>query len=73
MSKKALLSRLDFNHACIECIDYMPSFNSADEAGYIIHLKSGFSFDPCSNDFTRFIPLDDISEADNLIIFIRKI
>jgi hypothetical protein len=32
------------------------------EAGYLITLKSGFSFDPMANDDVTFIPVNDYKE-----------
>jgi len=50
--------------AVIQDIEFVDETNG--EAGWFIYLKSSFSFDPCMNDGTRFIPLDDRNQAMNL-------
>lgn len=51
----------------IESIEFIPAFSG--ESGYMITLRDGFSFDPMSNDYTRFIPSDSKEEALNLVVF----
>lgn len=51
----------------IESIEFIPALSG--ESGYMITLNEGFSFDPMSNDYTRFIPQDSKHEALNLVVF----
>jgi hypothetical protein len=51
----------------IESIQWMPEGDG--EAGWMVTLKEGFSFDPMSNDFTRWIPSDCREEIAELVIF----
>ena len=39
------------------------------EAGWMIYLNEDYSFDPMGRDTSRFIPLDNPSEALDLIVF----
>lgn len=49
----------------IESIDYLPE--GSGEAGWMIYLKDGFSFDPRAKDGCRWIPEDSQAEAMQLI------
>ena len=49
----------------IESIDYLPE--GGGEAGYMIYLKDGFTFDPMAKDGCRWIPEDSKAEAMQLI------
>jgi hypothetical protein len=51
----------------VDAIDFINM--DMGEAGWIIYLKDGWSFDPGSVDITRFVPLDDPSEADNFLVY----
>jgi hypothetical protein len=50
--------------AVIADIEFVDETNG--EAGWFIYLKPSFSFDPCMNDGTRFVPFDDQQQAMNL-------
>lgn len=39
------------------------------EAGWIVYLNPVFSFDPMSNDYSRFVPLSDPSEVEDFVVF----
>ena len=39
------------------------------EAGWLVCLNKGFSFDPMADDVTRWIPADDPSEALDLVVY----
>jgi hypothetical protein len=51
----------------IESIQWMPE--GGGEAGWMVTLKEGYSFDPMANDFTRWIPSDCREEISELVIF----
>ena len=51
----------------IDAVDWMEEGDG--EPGWMIYLKSGWSFDPCSNDGSRFVPANAPEEFKNLIIF----
>jgi hypothetical protein len=52
----------------IDAIDYMQEGDG--DAGWMIYLKDGYSFDPMSNDGCRWIPEDCAEEALDLHCFI---
>lgn len=52
----------------IECIEFYADSNNG-EAGWVIYLNEGWSFDPGSRDFTRFVSFDDPSEADSFVVY----
>ena len=62
-----LLKSLGSDFAKVEFVETLPE--GFGEAGYMLHLRDGYSFDPMSEDLTRFIPASDMSEADSLVIF----
>jgi hypothetical protein len=68
MTLKRLTKTLGSNFSKVDVIDFLPD-TGFGEAGYMLHLKDGYSFDPMAEDLTRFIPAGDLSEADNLVIF----
>lgn len=49
----------------IEAIDYLQEYDG--DAGWIIYLKEGYTFDPMANDGSRWIPEDCPEEAMQLI------
>jgi hypothetical protein len=51
----------------IESIQWMPE--GSGEAGWMVTLEEGYSFDPMANDFTRWIPSDCREEISELVIF----
>jgi hypothetical protein len=51
----------------IEDVEFVPE--GAGEAGWFIYLKPGWSFDPGSEDTTRFIPLDNAHEGMMLMAY----
>jgi hypothetical protein len=51
----------------IDAIDYMQEGDG--DAGWMIYLKDGYSFDPMSNDGCRWIPEQDKHEALDLHCF----
>lgn len=65
------MSRMHPKHSlpkeAIDVIDFYPE--GSGEAGWVIHLKDGWSFDPGANDTTRFVPLDDPRESENFIAY----
>jgi len=52
----------------IDCIDFYASSDNG-EAGWVIYLKDGWSFDPGSNDTSRFVSFDDPSEVDGFTLY----
>ena len=68
MTLKRLTKTLGSNFSKVDVIDFLPD-TGFGESGYMLHLKDGYSFDPMANDVTRFIPANDLSEADSLVIF----
>lgn len=67
MTIKNVLKSLGSDFLKVEFVETIPE--GMGEAGYMLHLRDGFSFDPMANDLTRFIPADDLSEAENLVIY----
>ena len=55
----------------IDAIDYLQEGDG--EAGWMIYLKDGYSFDPMANDGSRFIPEEEKEEALDLHTLIVKI
>jgi hypothetical protein len=52
----------------IECVDFYGS-ESDGEAGWVIYLNDGWSFDPCSSDTSRFVSFDDPSEVNEFVVY----
>jgi hypothetical protein len=55
-----LFKSLGSDFAKVEFIEFLPD-TGFGEAGYMLHLKDGYSFDPMAKDLTRFIPASDIN------------
>jgi hypothetical protein len=51
----------------IDSINFIPA--GMGESGWMIYLNDGYSFDPMSPDWSRFIPSDSLHEAMDLIVF----
>jgi|Wag4MinimDraft_6_1082665.scaffolds.fasta_scaffold35204_2 hypothetical protein len=54
----------------VESINFIPA--GMGEAGWMIYLNEGYSFDPMSPDWSRFIPSDSLEEAMSLIAYKLK-
>lgn len=67
MTIKKVLKCLGSDFLKLEFVETIPE--GMGESGYMLHLREGFSFDPMANDLTRFIPADDLTEAENLVIY----
>jgi hypothetical protein len=52
----------------VECIDFYASGNNG-EAGWVIYLNDGWSFDPGSNDSSRFVSADNPGEVDSFVVY----
>jgi len=51
----------------IEDIEYVPE--GSGEAGWLVYLKPGFSFDPFGGDTSCWVPASAPQEAMNLIAY----
>ena len=54
----------------VQSINFIPS--GMGESGWMIYLNDGYSFDPMSPDWSRFIPSDSLEEAMSLIAYKLK-
>ena len=54
----------------VQSINFIPS--GMGESGWMIYLNDGYSFDPMSPDWSRFIPSDSLQEAMSLIAYKLK-
>lgn len=51
----------------VEAVDF---YSDGDgETGWIVYLKSGYSFDPGSDDGSRFLPIDEKNEIKEWVIY----
>lgn len=53
--------------AAVESVEYIPE--GSGEAGWMIYLREGYSFDPCAADHSTFIASDRPAEALSLIVY----
>ena len=51
----------------LEAVEFVPE--GAGEAGWMVYLREGYSFDPSGSDSSRFVPLSDPSEVDGFTVF----
>lgn len=51
----------------IDAIDFVGA--DAGEAGWIVYLKAGWSFDPGADDGSRFVPYDSPSDVNDFVVY----
>ena len=52
----------------VECIDFYASGQNG-EAGWVIYLNDGWSFDPVWNDGSRFVSADNPAEVNSFLVY----